>query len=73
MKYCKHCHLPEDECCYHEFSDVPDGCVCNKGEWDSLDSIPPICEKFVGDNKEGYCSRCEHDYGCHKEEEKKEV
>jgi hypothetical protein len=62
---CKHCGREEHE--HHEFEPkMPDGCVCDPGEW--LYSVSEICDHFDPyDSKESeICIHCEHERGCHK-------
>jgi hypothetical protein len=45
----------------------PDGCICDANEWGDPYNLPPVCDKFEGDNVGQNCTRCEHDYECHAE------
>lgn len=39
---------------------LPDGCVCDPGEW--AYKVTPICAEYV---EPGNCGTCEHDMECH--------
>ena len=28
----------------------PDGCICDANEWGDPYNLPPVCDKFEGDN-----------------------
>lgn len=58
---CPHCGSVIEPANYNR----PTGCVCNAGEWDDPENIPPVCDGFVGENHDINCGRCEHDYECH--------
>jgi hypothetical protein len=61
MKVCKCCGLPESS--HHEFEpQMPDGCICDPGEWG--DNVRQPCHEYVGDGV-SYCATCEHDKECH--------
>lgn len=61
-KVCKHCGLPEED--HHDYEPaMPDGCVCNPGEWGV--NVPDPCHEYQGDGEQ-YCKRCQHDKACHK-------
>ena len=65
---CKHCGKTRSEHCEFEAL-MPEGCECDPGTWDADGdggNIGPVCESFVGDNTDRHCSRCEHDFACHK-------
>ena len=66
---CLTCGKPELEHCVFTAFILPVGCVCDAGTWINASSISPICaayqERHSGDS---YCSTCEHDKACHKEE-----
>jgi len=61
MKVCRCCYRRIDDCCVHEWAEVPDGCVC-AGAWTDIDDIPPVCSSTP-------CS-CEHDEECHAKEKR---
>ena len=61
LKVCKHCGLPE--WAHHDYEpSMPDGCVCDPGEWGDEVRVP--CAEYLGDGQQ-YCTRCEHDSACH--------
>ena len=63
MKYCTHCLKREDDCCNHNFVDLPENCVCDPGTWGG--PIDPVCDSYAGIG-DGYCRICAHDKECHR-------
>ena len=67
---CRKCGRKKVEHCDFEPVEIPDGCVCDPRDWADPTGVPGICSKFEADYSEDWpsnmCSRCEHDYECHK-------
>jgi hypothetical protein len=65
-RICKICGELEENHHRPEWVKIPDGCVCDFGEWDlaNLKAIPKPCRKYEGDGKQN-CLKCEHDKACH--------
>ena len=64
---CRICDQYESEHHAFEAIAIPDGCICDPGEWDVLlREIPAVCDHYECDGK-SYCLRCEHIKACHKE------
>lgn len=60
---CKHCGKTEEEHCERFEKQMPDGCICDPGEWVH---VTPICAEYIPMRGAGsYCKTCEHDEGCH--------
>ena len=63
---CALCGKSESE--HHGFEPVlkmPQGCVCDPGDWMGVSKTTPICAKFNG-SYGPHCANCEHDRECHK-------
>ena len=65
-RWCKICEKFEEDIHEHVWLSVPDSCVCYPRTWvtPTLDAIPAICDKYVGNGLEE-CEECEHDPECH--------
>ena len=62
-RICRNCLRAEEEHCFFQPIEIPNGCVCDPRTWLPND-IGPICRKYKGNGTES-CSDCEHDKECH--------
>ena len=64
---CIDCGRPKSEHHAYRGNPTPPGCKCaNDGSWNSMTSVPPVCDAYVSDGGgDNVCVRCEHDEACH--------